>query len=276
MAWLALLGRRLGNSEVAASYDRIAENYDDSWLRHLRPVTDEFLDSLPEPAQPTGLPVIDLGCGTGHTTTILSKRHPDRQVIGVDISKGMLDAAGRKTAGHSNVSYVQADMLKHLRSLPGHSAGAIISAWAIGHSAPVEIIEEASRALAPGGALAFVVNRSDALAPLLQAYLATLRKFASEARLAILPRFPRTLDELKEFMDANGFVLSRSSEGSFPIPRPPEGYSLTSLLDTGVMAGLDTVIPITSPGPVRDFLEKQIAKIDHLEHAYIMAAGVRS
>ncbi len=275
MLSLALRGKWLGSGQFAASYDRLAEDYDESWLRHLRPVTDDLLASLsfPKPAA-SPLPILDLGCGTGYSTRILASRNPDHRVVGVDISEKML-AVARMNPAESTTTYVHADMLAYLASQPTASHSVVVSAWAIGYSTPRRIVSEASRILAPGGCLAFVVNRSNTLAPLFLAYRRTLQTFAAEARLAIWPRFPISLKEIRGYLQENGFELHSGSEGAFPLPRDEAGYRLEWLLRTGILAGFDTVLPITESGEARSFFERELAKIDHLEHTYIMAVAAK-
>ncbi len=51
--------------------------------------------------------IVDLGCGPGNVTTILSDRWPDAKVSGVDNSQEMLDKAGVANPG---ISWVHADL----------------------------------------------------------------------------------------------------------------------------------------------------------------------
>lgn len=88
----------LGQKDYAEGYDNVAENYDDNWLCHIKPCTQNFLDRLP-PLQ-SDKPIVDLGCGTGFSTEWLTKRY-DNPVTGVDISAGMLKQAAKKCRKHN-------------------------------------------------------------------------------------------------------------------------------------------------------------------------------
>jgi ubiquinone/menaquinone biosynthesis C-methylase UbiE len=58
--------------------------------------------------------VVDLGCGTGQLTQRLIRRFPDANIVGVDLSDGMLtEAAGRlRQVGGDDRPLVRADALQ--------------------------------------------------------------------------------------------------------------------------------------------------------------------
>jgi trans-aconitate methyltransferase len=68
---------------------------------HHRAYDDAFLASLP--AQPTDR-LLDIGCGSGELTAAVSALVPDGQVVGLDGSASMIDAASSRT--ESNISFV--------------------------------------------------------------------------------------------------------------------------------------------------------------------------
>jgi trans-aconitate 2-methyltransferase len=51
--------------------------------------------------------VIDLGCGPGNLTALLSQRWPDAEVVGVDSSSAMI---GRARADHPELTWIEADI----------------------------------------------------------------------------------------------------------------------------------------------------------------------
>ena len=50
--------------------------------------------------------VLDLGCGPGNSTELLSERWPYAEIVGVDSSSDMLDRARRD---HPDLNFIQAD-----------------------------------------------------------------------------------------------------------------------------------------------------------------------
>jgi ArsR family transcriptional regulator len=92
--------------------------------------------------------VADLGCGTGHTTTLVSP-HVAR-VIGVDRSAAMLKTARRRTAGLDNVDLRQGE----LEAIPIADAtcdAALLVLVLAYVEEPAAVLRETARILRPGG-----------------------------------------------------------------------------------------------------------------------------
>lgn len=84
------------NSEFFAGYSQM-DRFGDAWTRALEQPM--FLDLLPDP---TGLGVLDLGCGAGQLSYYLADAGA-AEVVAVDVSKTMLDLA-RDQRSHPSVS----------------------------------------------------------------------------------------------------------------------------------------------------------------------------
>ncbi len=83
---------------------------------------------------------LDVGTGTGAGAEAIVERFPDAEVIGVDVSPAMLDAARRNVEG---ASFLQADASK----LPfGDGEFDLVA-----HSNMIPFIDEVTRVLRPGG-----------------------------------------------------------------------------------------------------------------------------
>lgn len=108
---------------------------------------------------PSNWTVADLGCGTGNLTGELSRFVG--QVIGVDNTQAMLDAAKRRTHGLTNVDLRQGD----LESLPIESStcdAALMVLVLTYLPEPVPALREMARVLKPGGKAVIVdVTRHD-------------------------------------------------------------------------------------------------------------------
>ncbi|MFC1529582.1 methyltransferase domain-containing protein [Gemmatimonadota bacterium] len=63
-----------------------------------------------------GPKVLDVGCGTGHTTLALARNFPDAEFVGIDISEPSLEIARREAerAGCTNLEYSNADITRGL------------------------------------------------------------------------------------------------------------------------------------------------------------------
>lgn len=267
LAALAASRRWIGPTDVAESYDALAEAYEENWLRHLRPVTDRLLARTPLPA--AGI-VFDLGCGTGYTTGWLARQAPATRIQAQDLSRGMLNVASRNVRSE-HVSFACNDMLDYLKGQAGGTAALIVSAWAIGYSRPWNILREAFRTLKPGGHFALVVNLLDTLRPVYVAFRKTMQRFPKKLRALSWPRFPASRQTFERKAAACGFELLWSEDGRQDVGATPSA-SLAWLLNTGILAGFDAMLPLGSDPEVAAFFEQTLrARVEPLEHHYLMA-----
>jgi ubiquinone/menaquinone biosynthesis C-methylase UbiE len=94
---------------IRANFDASPQNYDE-----FEEASGLFAFLAGELAISAGLAagyhVVDVGCGTGISTMVLSEVvGPGGHVTGVDISPGMLASAKKRAAGHANVDFVVGD-----------------------------------------------------------------------------------------------------------------------------------------------------------------------
>jgi len=275
VAGLALTDRWLDRDRFADGYDRLAASYDAAWQRHLRAVTDELLVRVPETG---GGGILDLGCGTGYSTAKLAGRFAHCPIRAVDISQQML-AVARRRVERDQVEFVKDDMLDYLVGQPSASAGLIFSAWAIGYSHPRRLFSQAARVLKPGAPLAFVVNYADTLQPVFRAFRRCLLEFPDQVRLAAWLRFPRKWTTLARDLKRAGFRIAWHLDGLHPIPPPSStdhSSRLAWLLQTGVLAGFDAMLPLAEAGPVAARFEELLASDQEpLQHHYAAVVAYR-
>lgn len=88
------------HAAVAAHYDARATTYDASAMH--RALADVVADTVGEP----GGRVVDVATGTGLVLRAIAARHPSAELIGVDLSSGMLAVARENLPG---ATFVQAD-----------------------------------------------------------------------------------------------------------------------------------------------------------------------
>lgn len=96
-------------------------------------------------------PVVDLGCGRGDWLGLL--REYGQEAIGVDLNEEALEEARAQ-----ELDVRRGDALAFLRNLPDNSVGAVTAFHLIEHvdfSVVIELLEEAVRAIAPGGFVLF-------------------------------------------------------------------------------------------------------------------------
>lgn len=119
-----------------------------------------FTAPLLESAALTGTSrVLDIGCGTGHTTRLAARAAPHGHAVGVDLSEPMLARArllARRDAV-ANVTFVRGDAQVH--PFPaGRFDVAISRAGVMFFADPVAAFDNIGRALEPGGRLVFLTH----------------------------------------------------------------------------------------------------------------------
>lgn len=141
-------------STVRSGYDAMAGRYEAGREREGRGV--DLVADLGTDLPPDST-VLDAGCGTGvPLTETLTERH---EVVGVDLSRGMLD---RATANVPGAALVQGDLTR----LPfaADSFDALVSSHAVIHVPREEhgrVYEEFARVLHPGGEALVVVGTAE-------------------------------------------------------------------------------------------------------------------
>jgi trans-aconitate 2-methyltransferase len=97
--------------------------------------------------------VADLGCGPGNLTAVLADRWPAAEVVGVDNSPEMIDAARTEARGWDSLSFTLADIRdwRPDRKIDVLVSNAVLQ-WVPGH---LDVVRQWPGLLAPGGWLAF-------------------------------------------------------------------------------------------------------------------------
>ena len=131
-----------------AIFDQAASEYDSWYLtdagKHVLKVENDLL--LKVIGNVSNLKVLDIGCGTGIHSKVVSDLGND--VIGVDLSEKMLDEAMEKSCG--NLSFIKMDSSNLL--FDDNSFDLVISLAMIEFvREPLKVLEEALRVLKPGG-----------------------------------------------------------------------------------------------------------------------------
>lgn len=139
---------RLLFSEVAPKYDFITKvlsfGRDTAWKRRL-------MASLP--GKPDSM-CVDLACGTGDITRMLSNRYPDGRITGLDLTPAMLQLARKQTTNPA-ISYVEGSMA--LLPFESGSVDIVTGGYALRNAPDLnQTIDEIARVLRPGGSAAFL------------------------------------------------------------------------------------------------------------------------
>lgn len=148
-------------SEVRTNYDRAAKYYDAltdlvcDWILGLEKYREQTIDTL---AELRGATVVDVGCGTGRSFSLLVSRvGQGGRIIGADYSAGMLEQARKRVRdqGWQNVELVCTDAAK-LEGVP-ENVDAVISIWCYGIVDDLDAaLRRAIELLRPGGRMAIM------------------------------------------------------------------------------------------------------------------------
>ena len=146
-------------SHVAAVYNAMLAEYDQIedqfYFAECYQVYGESVDRIVR-ERPDGL-ALDLGCGTGKQTVLLTRR-PGR-VVGIDISDQMIKAARGRCNGRPNVSLVTGDITR-LPFDAGCAKAIVAYGDVIGHNftAVDVVMREMVRVCAPRGLISFEID----------------------------------------------------------------------------------------------------------------------
>ena len=96
--------------------------------------------------------IVDAGCGSGRVTELLLERLPDGQVIALDGSSSMIEAARERLGGHANIEFAVMDLLE--LDLGDRQVDGVISTatfhWITDHA---RLFEQLHAIIRPGGQL---------------------------------------------------------------------------------------------------------------------------
>jgi release factor glutamine methyltransferase len=82
-----------------------------------RPETEILLEEAIKLIEPEGLPVLDVGTGSGILALALAKKFPQLEIIATDISPAALAMARKNSTGIGNIRHVECDLMEN-PSLP--------------------------------------------------------------------------------------------------------------------------------------------------------------
>lgn len=136
---------------IPREYDRLAPRYDRRWRSYLAGTLDAVMGSLDLRGDER---LLDVACGTGELERRLLARWPGLHVVGIDLSRGMLDYAAKKAFG-TQVAWLCAKS-SQLPIADGEFDVAICANSFHYFRAPEQALREMRRILRPNGMLVLV------------------------------------------------------------------------------------------------------------------------
>jgi SAM-dependent methyltransferase len=189
--------------------------------------------------------VFEAGCGTGYATVLIAGRlGASGEVHAVDLSEGMLaEARARAQAqGVDNVRFVAGDALELLETAGPFDT--IFSSWVLGYIPLAPFFSHASRALTPGGRLAFVVHKENSPREELDIFWDIVADDPSVLEKRVAFDFPRDLDHVRTELQAAGLEAEQLWDGHITFHYDSPEDVLEHLLKSGAgTAFYDAVDP---------------------------------
>ncbi|MET0340932.1 MAG: class I SAM-dependent methyltransferase [Polyangiales bacterium] len=195
---------------VQAAYDGIAEAYDAQWSVHLREPQARLTEDLRiEP----GLRCADLGCGTGVDTLDMVRLAAPGEVIGVDCSSGMLEAArSRAQSAGFTLTTVCQEAEDYIQTCPPASLDIITLRFVLAYVDWRAALPKLPALLRAGGRVGILTNLSSS-AP--QAY-STYREMVRDLNLPDVPlTVPSEMEQMTALLEQGGGTIEESWTHSF-------------------------------------------------------------
>lgn len=170
--------------------------------------------------------VLDLGCGDGKNTAMIAELLPDGQVIGIDASKGMIDAA--KPKEKSNLQFILMDIsdIEFMNAFDVIYSNATLH-WVKNHQ---YLLRSVKKALRPGGVLRFNFAGDGNCSHFLKVIRKTTkrREFSRYFSTFLWPWYMPTLDEYTHLVNQSEFepikVWEENADRHFPDTKTMIGW----------------------------------------------------
>ncbi len=208
-----ILNRRSEVDIYRSDFDSCASTYD---IVVTRKLLGKFTESiLKELEFGRRMYCIDLGCGTGHATQIISRQiGSDGLVVGYDVSESMLEIARDKLKDSPNAEFFNKDMLVALREQEANSVDLITAFWALGYSQPHKVLREIARVLVPTGEIAILVNTQESLAELQRLVSKVIIRHPFVLKYIPPVNFPSNIRSFRSMVDKAGLRIKSICEES--------------------------------------------------------------
>jgi MoaA/NifB/PqqE/SkfB family radical SAM enzyme/SAM-dependent methyltransferase len=232
----------VGAPELKEAYDRIHGSYDAFWVVEAGKPVRDLVERLPFNGRQR---VFEAGCGTGYATVLIANRiGASGEVCAADLSQGMLaEARARvRATGIGNVRFVAGDALELIET--GGPFDTIFSSWVLGYIPLAPFFSRASRALAPGGRLAFVVHKENSPREPLDIFWEIVAEDPSVLEKRVAFDFPRDMEHVRTELQSAGLEVEHLWDGQIAFHYDTPEEVLDHLLKSGAgTAFYDAVDP---------------------------------
>jgi len=254
----AKAAEEVGHAELKAAYDSVHGVYDEFWLVEAAGPIDDLAARLDLNG---GERILEAGCGTGYATALLARRlKPPGEITAVDLSARMLAQARRRLdkAGIRNVRFIEGDALEILRD--SGPLDLIFSSWVLGYIPLKPFFAAASRALAKGGRLAFIVHKENSPREPLEIFGSLVAENPAILKKRVAFDFPRNLDHIRDEMKAAALSVKDLREGSVVFRYGTAEEVMEHLLKSGAGTAFYEAVDPAKREPMRKRFVELLAK----------------
>jgi SAM-dependent methyltransferase len=216
---------------LARAWDEAADGYERYFVPRFAPWVTTAVNALVEATLPPG-PILVPCCGTFPELPALLASHPEREIIGIDLSAGMVRLARQRAAGWPRVRVVEGDAATLHPKWSGACA-AVVSVFGLQQLPDPEVaLANWVAALRPGGCLSVVFwpgrLEDDGPFALLDQVLAGHRPRSDDA----------WQDRLAEVVAAAGATVEHDDDQLFPMRHPDAETFWTAVTSGGPLRPL--------------------------------------
>jgi len=223
-------GERL--ARLAQGWDEAVTGYEAYYVPRFAPWVRAAVLAITDGSLPAG-PVLVPCCGTFPELDVLTEHLPDREIIGIDLSAGMVRRARERAAGRPRVSVVEGDA-STLAGWSGRCA-AVVSAFGLQQLPEPDLaLRSWAAALRRGGRLSVVFWPSD---PDPGGPFAVM---AETVRAHVPAGDMSWQDRLVAALTAGGAVVERDERPSYPMSHPDAATCFDAHIHSGPMRPLAT------------------------------------
>jgi len=195
---------------IARVYDRIAEQYDLQWSRHVRRPQQRLTCGL---HLKPGMRSVDLGCGTGIDTLEMARLSAPGEVVAVDCSQGMLDTVRRRAEAEAlPITTCLQGAEEYIAASPNACFDAVTLRFCLGYLDQETVLARLPSMLRPGGRLGILTILASSAPQAYETYREMVRELG-------LPELPLTavdaVDQVTEGLERAGTVVEDAWVESF-------------------------------------------------------------
>jgi SAM-dependent methyltransferase len=232
-------------ARLASAWDDAAEGYDAYFVPRFAPWVDAAVQAITADELPDGTILVPC-CGTFPELATLLAYFPDRDIVGIDLSAGMVHRARKRAAQSSNVSVVVGDA-STLDSRWSGKCAAVVSVFGLQQLPEPDVaIGSWLAALRPGGRLS-VMYWPDVTEP--DGPFALMRRIV---RAHVPAGDASWEDRLISAVVAQGGAVERDDYPSYPMSHPDAATIFAAYRDSGPLRTLASTRPESFVNQLRE------------------------